>query len=85
MNVFFDLNDQFPSGNHDQAADPAMLGRIRRHKREQGENESGRLSRTCLSDAHQIVPLENDRDRGHLDRGGFRVSGFLDRLLNGDC
>jgi hypothetical protein len=85
MYVFFDLNDQFPSGNHNQAADPAVLGWIRRHERKQRKNEGSRLSRACLSDAHQIVPLKNNRDRGHLNRGGFRVSGFLDRLLNGDC
>jgi hypothetical protein len=85
MDVFLDLNDQFPSGNHDQAADPAMLGRVRRHKRKQRENEGGCLSCTCLGDAHQIVPLKNNRDRGHLNWGGFRVAGFLDRLLNRDC
>jgi hypothetical protein len=85
MDVFLDLNDQFPSGNHDQAADPAMLGRVRRHKRKQRKNERSRLSCTCLGDAHQIVPLKNYRDRGHLNRGGFRVAGFLDRLLNRDC
>jgi hypothetical protein len=83
--VFLDLNDQFPSRNHDQAADPAMLGRIRRHERKQRENESGRLSRACLSDAHQIVPLKNDRDRGHLNWGGFGVARFLHRLLNLRC
>jgi hypothetical protein len=85
MDVFLDLNDQFPSRNHDQAADPAMLWWICRHERKQRENESGRLSRTCLGDAHQIVPLKNNRDRGHLNRGRFRVAGFLDRLLNRGC
>jgi hypothetical protein len=52
MNVFLDLNDQFSSGNHDQAADPAMLGWIRCHEGKQGENERSRLSRACLRDAH---------------------------------
>jgi hypothetical protein len=85
MDVFLDLNDQFPSGDHDQAADPAMLGRIRRHEGKQRENERSRLSRTCLSYAHQIVPLKNNRDRSHLNWGGFRVAGFFDRLLNRDC
>jgi hypothetical protein len=85
MDVFLDLNDQFPSGNHDQAADPAMLGRIRRHEGKQRENERSRLSRTCLSYAHQIVPLKNNRDRSHLNWGGFRVARFLDRLLNLRC
>ena len=62
-----------------------MLGWIRRHEGKQRENERGRLSRTCLRDAHEIVPLKNNRDRGHLNWGGFRVAGFLDRLLYRGC
>jgi hypothetical protein len=83
--VFLDLNNEFPSGNHDQAADPAMLGWIRCHEGKQRENERGRLSCACLGDAHQIVPLKNNRDRGHLNRGGFGVARFLHRLLNLRC
>ncbi len=82
--VLFDLDYQLAGGRNDEGAQaaPLTIPDGRSEFRQDGQDERCRLSRACLRDSDQIVPGENERDRGHLNRGRFGVAGFLHGFEN---
>jgi hypothetical protein len=54
-----------------------------RQKGKQREHKSRGFSGAGLGDPHEILPLQNHRNGGGLDGGGFRVASFLNRLEDG--
>ncbi len=60
-----------------------MGGRMGGQKGKQGEHKSCGFSGAGLRDPHEILPLQNHRNGGGLDGGGFRVASFLNRLKDG--
>ena len=57
-------------------------GRLRREPGENGQRERRRLAGAGLRDADEVVPREDRRDGGGLDRRGLGVAGFLHGLQN---
>jgi hypothetical protein len=49
---------------------------------EHGQRERRRLARAGLRDADEVVPGENRRDGGGLDRRGLGVAGVLHGVQN---
>src|ERR1700741_4702984 len=82
--VLLDLHHKLTGRRHDQRARaaPFSVAHGSSQLRQDGQNESGCLSRARLRDADEIVPGQNVRDRGDLNRSRFGVTGFLDRLEN---
>ena len=85
VNIFFDLHDKLASRNHNQSTDSAMLGRIRCDQGKKRKNKGCCLTCAGLGDAHQVVPLENNRNGCGLNGGRFGISSVFDRLIDLSC
>ena len=82
--VLFDLHHEFTGRrNHQRAhATPLIIPDGSSQLRQNGENECGRLPRAGLRDPDEIVPGQNVRDRGHLNRSRLGIAGFLHGFEN---
>jgi hypothetical protein len=78
--VLLDLGHQFPRWRHNERADaPRAPGAAhRRELREDRQYKRRRLAGAGLGYADEIMPGEDLRDGGRLDRRGFGISGLLD-------
>jgi hypothetical protein len=82
--VLSDLNNQFAGRGQNQSADTALVGVVLRADQlgKQREGESGGLAGARLGHADDVLALDDDRNRGLLDRRRFGVAlvghGFED-------
>ena len=83
LHVLLDLHDEFARRRNDQHARAATLAMRRRGElREDGQREGRRLARARLRDADEVVPRDDRRDGGGLNRRRFGVTGIRHRLQN---
>jgi hypothetical protein len=82
--IFLDLQNEFARRRDDQRprASAPSRSRWRSEPGENGQRECRRFSRAGLGDADEVMPGEDRRDGGGLDRGGFGVAGVLHGVQN---